>query len=476
MPRFFQRFTEPNGYRDVLRVSLPLVVSMGSVTLMQFTDRLFLGRYSLDSIAASMPAGVLAFMFLSFFMGTGEYVNVFIAQYTGMGRPERVAHSLWQGIWFACASGVLLAALSLLGPGLFDLAGHPPGVRALEDTYFRILMLGNGLVVLQVVLSCYYSGRGLTRTVMLVNVLGTVVNIPLDYALINGVSVFGLPLAPELGIAGAGLATVTAWGVMFAAYAWLLFGRKNEQAKILRAAMSFDKELFGRLMRYGMPGGVHFFVDIFAVTFFVFMVGRLGTVELAATNIVFALNSLAFLPMIGFSIGVSILVGQALGREAPDDAHRVTMNTLHMTVAYMFCFAFVFIFLPKPLSALFMPRGMSPGEFAPIQEITVMLLRLVAIYSFFDAFVMIFYGALKGAGDTRFVMIAMACMALFVIVIPVYLAIEVAGSGILAPWLFFTSYILGLSIILGARYRKGAWRTMRVVGEWERSIALQEER
>ncbi len=146
------RWSAPSGYREVLRVSLPLVVSFGSITLMQFTDRLFLGNYSLEAIAASTPAGALSFLFLSFFMGTGEYTGVFIAQYTGMGKSERVGAALWQGIHFALFSAVILACGTFLGRTYFYLlAGHPPAVRANEITYFRILMLGNGLVVIEAV-------------------------------------------------------------------------------------------------------------------------------------------------------------------------------------------------------------------------------------------------------------------------------------------------------------------------------------
>lgn len=469
-----RRWSEPCGYKDVLRVSLPLVMSMASVTLMQFTDRLFLGAYSLEAIAASTPAGILSFMFLSFFMGTGEYVSVFIAQYTGMGKPRRVGDALWQGIWFSLGAGLVLAVASLLGPWLFALAGHPPEVRVLEEVYFRTLMLGNGLVILQAVIGCFYSGRGVTRPVMLVNLLGACVNIPLDYAMINGLSLGGIRLLPEMGVFGAALATVIAWGVMLAAFVLLVFRKKNEAAFGVRSARRLDFELFGRLLRYGLPSGVHFFVDIFAVTFFIFMVGRLGTAELAATNIVFALNSIAFLPMIGFSIGASILVGQALGAEEPDNAHRATMNTLHMTVSYMMLMAMVFVLLPAPLVSWFQPRGLDAAAYAPIAGTAVVLLRLVAIYSFFDALAMIFYGALKGAGDTRFVMLAMVGLALGVIVVPVYLAVEVFHGGILAPWIMFTCYIVGLSLVLGLRYKGGAWRSMRVVGEWERGAGPQD--
>ena len=102
-----ERWYGPGGYRELLAVGLPLVFSMVSHTVMQFTDRIFLGNYSLDAIAASLPAGIAAFLFLSFFMGVVEYVGVFVAQYTGAAAPERVGAALWQGLYFCAGAAVV---------------------------------------------------------------------------------------------------------------------------------------------------------------------------------------------------------------------------------------------------------------------------------------------------------------------------------------------------------------------------------
>ncbi len=179
---------------------------------------------------------------------------------------------------------------------------------------------------------------------------------------------FGVTVFPEMGIAGAAIATVISWIVITVTFIVLVFTRKNEEEFKVLSAWRPDRELFGRLMHFGLPSGVHMFLDILAVTFFIFMVGRLGTVELAATNIVFALNTVAFLPMIGFSVGVSVLVGQALGRENVPEASYATWSTLHMTLLYMWIIGVVFVLVPTPLLDMFQPRGMSDAEYAPHSE------------------------------------------------------------------------------------------------------------
>jgi MATE family, multidrug efflux pump len=450
------RFTD--RYREVLRVSLPLVVSVSTTMVMEFTDRIFLARYSLDSIAAAMPAGIAAFLFITFFSGVASYLNVFIAQYTGSGAPERIGAVLWQGVWFSAAAAVILAGLSLLAGPLFAAGGHPVDIQRLEVVYFRVLMMGAGLNVLGTALSCFFSGQGLTRAVMVVHLTGTLFNIPLDYALINGVGCF-----PELGIFGAGLATVSAWALVALLFAILIFTRENERRFGLRSCRGFEPDLFVRLMRFGIPGSVQFCMDVFGFAFFIFMVGRIGKTELAVTNMVMSINSLAFMPMMGMSLGTSTLVGQALGAGRLASAMETTRFTLHLVFAYLFVLLILFVLLPEPLLHLFQPRGVDSGEFKQIVKMGVVLLRFVAVYIFFDAQYMVYVGVLKGAGDTRFIMWSIGSLSLAVMVLPIWIMVNYFDVGIFPVWGCVIAFIFSLFAVSRWRYRSGRWKAIRLI-------------
>jgi len=453
-----ERWSKPNGYRQVLAISLPLVASMGSITLMQFTDRMFLANYSLDAIAAALPAGIASFTCIAFFMGVANYANVFVAQYTGALAFTRVGAALWQSIYFSLLAAVLLASLYFVSDSLFDLIGHSAEIRSLEVTYFNILTLGAGLVVLSSAIACFYTGRGLTWTVMLVHMAGAAVNIPLDYCLINGVGPF-----PELGIVGAAIATVTAYTIIVIILSLFIFSPSNRARFGTWENRAFDKDLFGRLMRYGLPSGTQFFLEIFGFTFFIQMLGRLGDLELAASNIVLSIEMLAFLPMVGFHIGNATLVGQAIGRGRPEDGVYSTSSALHITLAYMMLLAAFFVFMPEPLLYLFKSNHQTPEQYAEIVDLGVILLRFVAVFCFFDALNLIFSGAIKGAGDTRFIMWTIAALSLGVMIIPVYLAVEVIGAGIYTAWTLATFYACALGLAFMLRYCQGKWKKMRVI-------------
>ncbi|MBU2470235.1 MAG: MATE family efflux transporter [Proteobacteria bacterium] len=464
-----RRWSQPNGYRQVLVVGLPLVVSFGTTSLIHFTDRVFLANYSVNAIAAALPAGIASFLSLCFFMGVVSYVNVFVAQYVGAGAPQRVGASLWQGIYFSLAAALFLAALYFIAGPLFELAGHHPEVRRLEVVYFRILTLGAGTVVLATTLSCFYSGRGLTLPVMLINLAGAGLNIPLDYVLINGVGPF-----PEMGIAGAGVATVVSQALVLVLFALAVFRRRNDRIFAVRRAWAWDSTLMRRMLRYGLPGGVQFFLDILVFTFFVFMVGRLGLAELAATNIVIAINTLSFMPMVGMSVAVSTLVGQAIGAGRPSGGVEATTSTLHIALVYMGLIALAFLLFPRELLSFFETDGAPAAAQAQMVELGVELLRFVAVYSMFDAMALVYMGSLKGAGDIYFVMWSMALVCVGLVIAPLLVGVEAMGLGLYFIWGCVTLYVVILGLVFRWRYARGLWQKMRVIEAAPRAAVIPE--
>jgi MATE family multidrug resistance protein len=455
---FRHRWSAPNGYADVLRISLPLVFSMGSTTLILYTDRAFLGNYSLNALTAATPAGLAAFTFIALFLGIATYCNTFVAQYIGAKQPHMVGRALWTGIHFSLLAGIFLAGISTLAKRIFTAGGHPPEVQTLEVIYFQIITFGGVITLLRDSLSCFYSGRGLTRVILAVNAIAAGVNIPLNYVMINGLLGF-----PEWGIRGAAYATVLSNMLAMLIFAALIFGRKQNASFGVRSEYRFSADLFRRLLRYGGPAGLQFFIDILAFTLFVFLVGRLGETALAATNIALANNLLAFLPMIGFSIAVSTLVGQSIGRGKPEDGEYATISAVHLTSIYMCIIAILFVLVPGVLVDIFRPAVYSTEEFSAIRITSIHLMRFVAAFSIFDAMNLVFSAALKGAGDTRYVGWTVAFASTFLLVLPVYLVLNFFDGNIYAAWIIATLYVGIVALLFLRRFNQGRWKTMSVI-------------
>jgi len=454
--------TDSVSYRKVLSVSLPLVLSMAATTVMEFTDRVFLANYSVDAIAAALPGGIVAFLILTVFTGVTTYLNVFIAQYTGAGSRERIGACVWQGIYFSGVAACILMGLAYLSDPLFRLGGHPPEVQRLESIYFRILCMGGGMNVLGTGLAGFFSGRGKTRPILWINLIGMIWNIPLDYALINGVWIF-----PAMGIRGAGIATVSSWTLIALLYCILIFTRANDRRYGVRSNRRFDPALSLRIIRTGLPAALQFALDVFAFTFFIFMVGRLGKVALATSNIVISIESIAFMPAYGFSIGLSTLVGQSLGRQDVAGAIRYTRQTTFILLAYVLMLAVIFLSAPHWVMKLFVSAEGTNEIQRQIMDQGRVIIRIMAIFICFDALYFTCIGALKGAGDTRFIMWSIGMATLFVMIIPIYIGVAILGWGIYACWIILTLYVLTLFSVSMLRYQQGKWKTIRLINVGE---------
>ena len=427
--------------------------------MQHFVDRVFLTWHSTETLAAAYPASMANFVFVGLFIGVAQYINTFVAQYTGARRPERVGPAVWQGLYLSLIGGLAGLGAAAFSQPLFDLIGHDATLRSYEVTYFRVLCYGVGPIALSTAGSCFFSGRGKTWIVLAVNAVTTSFNMILDYGLIFGA--WGLP---AWGIRGAAWATnLSAVFSSLLFFGLMLQSRYHEEFATLRGWKP-DLDLLRRLLRFGGPSGVNFMLDILAFSFFILIVGRIGTLELAATSLAFNINGLAFMPLIGSSIAVSIIVGQYLGRDDAATAEYATWTSFHAAALYMGTMALAYVLVPDLFLAPFGARSQSV-DFPAVHALAGKLLRLVALYCVFDAVYMVFTAALKGAGDTRYVMWVSVPMSWLIMVIPPVVGLAYFDFGIYAVWAFLCAYVILASLVFYARFRGGKWKHMRVIEE-----------
>jgi MATE family multidrug resistance protein len=446
----------PGSTRELLRLAWPLVLSNSIWMAQIILDRVLLSRSSLASLAAGFSAAVLFWAFLILFQFTANYATTFIAQYTGANRPERVGPVVWQAVWFAVFSGVAFQLLQPLAGAIVAMCGHGADLQGLETAYFRCLVVSALPTLLTAALTSFFAGRGDSRTVLFINVTGLAVN-----GVSAAVLIYGRWGLPALGIVGAGLATVLGTSTS-AALAFALILRANYRK--MYATLSgwrFDRELFRRLMRFGLPNGMFAALDMLGWTIFLQLIGRLGEMDLAATSIALTLNMLVFFPIMGIGQAIEVLVGQRLGEDRPGLAERSTWRGLWAALLITAAGVLAFLLLPETLAGLF--HGSQEDElWEPIRLRIPVLLRFAAVYSFFDAINLAFSNALRGAGDTRFVTWAALLLSWPIMVLPTWTAVA-QGFDLTWAWVFASGYIIALSLTFWLRFRQGKWRDMRVI-------------
>lgn len=448
------------GMPHVLKVAFPLIMAAAGHALNLFCDRMMLGRYSAEAVAASMPSGLTNFTISCFFVGTVGYVNSFVAQYTGAGQRERVGLSIWQAILIAAIGGLFMATGWFWGPWLMEQFGHADAVLEQEITYFKLLSIFAWVPLIIGAVSAFWSGRGLTLTIMIVNFIMVGSNIPLNYAFI-----YGNWGAPELGIRGAAYGTIISGCLGLLVLCALLFRKANREIYATWPPR-FDFHLFKRILRYGAPNGVQLLLELSAFNIFIILLGNIGaspdekTRIQEATTIAFSLNSIAYIPMLGLGQTISILVGQAVGAGTPAAAKRAVANGNFLVMLYMSIMTLVFVFMPEPLLSLFERAG--DVTQLPTMEMARTFVYFIAAFTFCDGVQMLYVSAIKGAGDTAFAMWGSAILAWVLWIIPSLVA-RYFNAPVNFYWGVLVFYTFFIAAVFYLRFRQGKWRKMCVI-------------
>src|SRR3954452_13764660 len=451
-------WSRPAGGREVLRVSAPLVVSSFSWTIMTFIDRVMLNWVSGTAMAAAFTASAAWFAMLSLPLGVCSYANTFVAQYYGAGEHERIGRVFWQAVWVGLGFAPIVLLAIPLAPHFFAIGRHNPEAFYLEVHFFQILCLGAPALILAQSGSAFYSGRGQTWVVMIVDAAAALLNLVLDYCWIFGNYGF-----PAWGVAGAASATAVSLWIKAAVYTLLPLQRAHRNKFGILVGMRFDPQLVRRILYFGTPSGLQMLLDVAGFTAFIMFVGRIGAVQAEATSMAFSVSSLAFMPIYGMHLGVSVLVGEHLGEDRDDLAARATFTSLQFSWMYMLFISLLYVVTPGLfLRGFFIQSATSAIERAGVENMAAMLLRLVAAYNLLDATQMVFVGALKGAGDTRFLLWASLLMTILLAGFS-WLSVEVWRLSIYGCWTLIVFWCLLAAILYVARFRRGNWRAMRVI-------------
>lgn len=442
---------------ELLRVSLPLVISAGSMSVMHFADRMFLAWHSADEMAASMPASLMNWSMISFAYGTANYTNTFVSQYYGARKYERVITSVWQGLYVALGFCLLYWLLLPFAPLLFSRMGHTPQMAEYELAYFSIMTGGAFFYLATTVLGSFFTGRGKTHIVMWVNCGGMAANILFNYILIFGKGPF-----PELGIRGAAIGTVSAYFVTSIIFVVVILKREDLTRYPVFTTCRFNPELAWRMVRFGFPTGIQLFVDVAGFALMAVLIGQIDSASLAATTMALNLNALSFVPMFGMGMALMILVGQRVGEKRPELAERTAYLSLRLTCLYMGTWIVGYLLFPRTMMLPYLAY-MSPVDAEGLVATTSSLLRFVAIYGMFDALAVICGNAVRGAGDTKFPTWVMVSASLFVLMGPC-LVVSVLGVGSLyVYWSIATAYIFTIGTAFFFRFRSGVWKSMQVI-------------
>ena len=439
---------------ELLRLAIPMVVSQGTFAVMIFTDRYFMSQIDPVHMAAALGGGVASFFSFCFFVGLLSYGNAMAAQYLGAGEPEKCPRVVTQGLLMTLMSLPVLTLITLLVAGIFESMGHAPEQVALERSYYLILMCGVPVTLAKVCVSSYFAGIGRTHVVMICDVFGLVVNVPLCYAMVFGE--FGLP---AMGIAGAGISTVVATILGFLLFAAFYFRREHRDAFGVLRSFTLDTRILRRFWRLGFPSGLELFLNVAAFNLFLLMFQSYGVTEGAAAAIVFNWDILSFIPMIGLNVGIISLVGRFVGARDMGRVNEVVAASFVVGLTYTAALCVIYFVFRYPLVEVFAPPS---GDFSAIRELSAFMMIGLCTYVIADAVILVSGGVLRGAGDTRWLMVVSVSLH-WAMLVAQFFIIRVFALDPRVSWIAFVVLVLAIAAVYAARLRTDRWRAPEVL-------------
>ena len=437
--------------KDTLNMAWPSVVESFLVALVGFIDTIMVSSLGSYAIAAVGLTTQPKFIGMSLFMSMSTAISALVARRRGEENRESAVRILRTCLSVAVILTVIVSVLGVtFATPIIRFAGAQDDTIEAASEYFRIIIGGIGFTTLTMIINAAQRGAGNTKLSMRTNVVSNLVNVLFNYLLIGGN--FGFP---ALGIRGAAIATVIGSVFGFVMSITSLFSRKSfvyiREIKGILASKLDIKSLLN-------VGSSAFTEQIFfriGFLLFAITVASLGTTAYATHQIGMNMMSLSFSFADGFSVASVALIGRSLGQQRRDLAKLYAGMCQRMGFVCAFLMSMVFLFFGRNLFALFTSEP-------EILELGTMIMRILCFVIYMQITQVIFFGCLRGAGDTKFT--AFASMISVAIIRPglSWLLCNPLGLGLLGVWLGLvgdqmTRFLLGFF-----RVRQGNWLKIRL--------------
>jgi MATE family multidrug resistance protein len=437
---------------QVLGLTWPVIVEQLLGMAVGLVNTYIVGHLGAAALAAVGLSLQLSNLLAALFSAVGVGSTALVARHIGAGEREEAERIAGQSLLLAAGLGLLAALLCLLWsrPVLGALGGEEDVVD-LGRAYLLAVGTTMPLMAVLFVGNAVLRGAGDTRTPMLVMALLNLINVTVSWSF-----VYGLGPLPALGMAGAGIGSAAGVGIGgFLVALALLRGRSTARLRVKWAWLRPHPQRAWRLLRIGVPSGAEQTAMRLAQMVMTTVVTHLGTTAYAGHQLGIQLLSVAFMPGFAFSVAATTLVGQELGRGAPRRAEACVYVACWISLALMCGVGAVTFVTAEPLLCVFTsdPQVVAQGLHA---------VRACAFMQFPLAWYFVLTGALRGAGDTRFVLLVQA-VCIWLVRLPLAYRLGLAlGLALPGVWAAMVVDMTGRAAFLALRFRSGAWKRLHV--------------
>ena len=446
--RLRRLFPDKGRRKLIWSIALPITGGMMSQNILNLVDIGMVGRLGDTALAATGIGSFSSYMAISFIIGLSAGVQALAARRLGEGRTSETAIPLNGGLILALVIGIpLCIVLILFTPLAFSFLTDDPAVRELGTPYLQVRIASMMAVGMNFSFRGYWSAIHMTGVYLRTLLIMHAINIFLNWVLI-----FGNLGAPELGVFGAGLATTISLYIGTALY--FFFAIRHASNKGFLHGIPSRSTLWQQFM-LSLPSSLQQLFFSAGLVTLVWIVGRIGTAEVAAINILMTFHITAILPAFGIALAATTLVGNALGRGDKDDAAMWGWNCSALTFIYGVAMSLLLIPLAYPILGIFLNNPET-------RQLAHLPMVLWALMISFDTMGMVLMNALIGAGDTRRSMwISLIWQWVFFLPLA-FLVGPTLGYGLLGVWIINGIYRVGQALNCAQQWRSRKWAQIEI--------------
>ena len=450
-----QKFNKTQLRMNIFHIVWPVFIEVLLGSLFGMVDMMMVGRipeYAAQAVSAVGMTNQPVFLGLSFVQALNVGGTAIIARYYGAKKYKNISLVLKHVMLLAMLGFVLPISvlMILLAPYILSFLGADASVIEVGSAYFRVIMLGFIFQSFSFTMTAALRGIGETKIPMRNNLIANSLNV-----LGNAVLIYGLFGFPVLGVTGAAISTALSNVIAMSLNLRYVLSKKSVLYLDFKEKFEFRFEMMKDLIRIGLPTALEQLALRVGIISFLNIVSGLGTNVYAAHQISLNILNLTYSPAQAFGITASTLMGQSLGAKNEQLARMYTR--MCQRIGFFIAIGMsLFIFFGSQTLAEFYSTE------PEIIQNTMIALTIVAFVQPFQSHQLITSGALRGAGDTVWPLIAIFVGSILIRVSLGYIFVNMIGLGLAGAWyaVFIDQFIRWLIILF--RFKSGKWKNIRI--------------
>lgn len=436
-------------YRDIVTIAWPSLLELMLTQLASMVDMIMVGRLGASALTAVGLTTQPKFLIIAILTSINVGTTALVARNKGRGKQEQANLVLRQAILVNIFISISISIIMyIVAEPIIKFMGATDALSLKEGTeYLKIQMFGILALGLTGTITAALRGAGNSKTAMIYNLIGNLVNVVFNYALIYGN--FGFP---ELGVAGASLATVIGQFAAFFMACIAVTGHRNYVRFRFKDGIKPNLKMMGEISDIGIPALIEQIVMRIGLIAYAKTVASLGTLAFAVHNVCMNIQALSFMNGQAFAVSATSLVGQSLGKKRADMAKLYAVRSRRTGTLVSIVLMILFFVFPKQIISLY-------NSDPEIVNLGARILIMVSIIQIPQGSQFIISGILRGAGDTKATAMIITVTTLFLRPVLAVIMINVFHMGLEGAWIALIADQLLRSLLVLLRFSSGKWIT-----------------